>query len=131
MCYEMASGCSITKNTFECGPTRTGSSLSEIRNESHNIQQNLYSVIPQLSEETTIFHPTWVRRNSIMYKNNNAYVVVRSDGLDPVFGRIDDILVTGGNMVVFYLCLCKTEYFDHFHAYVISDIQDFVSFSFG
>lgn len=34
--------------------------------------------------DTVVTHPSWVRRDGIVYKNNNAYVIVDSDGLKPV-----------------------------------------------
>ena len=47
--------------------------------------------------------------------------IIKSDGLDPIFGQLDDILVVGGDQIVFILSLCKLLYFDsHYHAYVIS-----------
>ena len=52
---------------------------------------------------------------------NNAYLIVDTDGLDPVFGRLDEILVIGGDQVVFVASMCKSLYFDdHYHAYAIS-----------
>ena len=55
------------------------------------------------------------------YKSNNAFLITETDGLDPVFGRLDEVLVDGGDMIVFVLSICKTKYFDsHFHAYAIS-----------
>ena len=35
----------------------------------------------------------------VLYKCNNTYVIVGSDGLDPIFGRLDELLVVGGNAV--------------------------------
>ena len=68
-----------------------------------------------------MFRPTWVRRNGVLYQSNNAYLITSSDGLDPVFVPIDDVMVIGGDMVIFGLSLCKVSYFDcHYHAYVVT-----------
>ena len=53
-----------------------------------NLQDSLVSILPQLSVESQIFHPTWVRQNGTLYQNNNAYLVTGSDGLDPIFSRL-------------------------------------------
>ena len=48
-------------------------------------------------------------------------IITDSDGLDPIFSRLDDLMVVGGDMVIFLISVCKVLYFDsHFHAYVIS-----------
>ena len=48
-------------------------------------------------------------------------MIVQSDGLDPIFGQINEILVIGGDSVIFGVSVCKVLYFDdHYHAYVIS-----------
>ena len=77
----------------------------------------LYKLVPELSSEATVFHPSWVRKNSVTYSNNNAYLIIDSDGMDPVFG---DILVLSGNMVIFLLSLCTADFDSHFHAYAIT-----------
>ncbi len=52
---------------------------------------------------------------------NNAFATTGSDGLDPRFACIQDLIVIGGDMVFFCVKLCDVLYFDdHFHAYVIN-----------
>lgn len=52
--------------------------------------------------------------------NNNAYVVIGHDGLDPVFASIEEVIVIGCDMVLFSVQHCDVCYFDdHYHAYVI------------
>ena len=120
MCYEMANGNIVMDSSVECGPARLGGGLSFVKDETSDVQEGLRSIVPELGQEVTVFRPTWARKHSITYQNNNAYVMVRSDGLDPIFGHIDDIFVIGGDMVFFVLSLCKTLYFDdHYHAYVV------------
>ena len=116
MCYELASG-SIVHAPFECGPARCGTGLTIVKNEPKNIQDHLISVLPQC----TIFRPRWVKQNGITYQDNNAYLITSSDGLDPEFSRLDDLMVIGGDLVIYVVSLCEVQYFDsHFHAYVIS-----------
>ena len=41
--------------------------------------------------------------------------------MDPIFGKLNELLVMCGNVPVFSVSLCKVLYFeDHYHAYVIS-----------
>ena len=48
-------------------------------------------------------------------------ILTISDGLDPEFGHLDDIIVVGGDKVIFVMSKCKVLYFDsHYHSYVIS-----------
>lgn len=118
MCYEQSSG-RLIDTTIECGPATKGCSVTCVRDETHDIQDSLLGLFPQLSLEATVFHPTWVRRNGIQYQSNNTYLVTGSDGLDPVFSRLDDLMLIGGDMVVFVVSTCKVLYFDsHYHAYV-------------
>lgn len=120
MCYELASG-SLVRVPFECGPARCGTGLTLVKDETKNIQDSLISVIPQISLESSIFRPRWVQQNGTMYQNNNVYLITGSDGLDPIFSRLDDLMVVGGDLVVFVTSLCEVVYFDsHYHAYVIS-----------
>lgn len=42
------------------------------------------------------------------------------DGLDPVFAFIEELIVIGGDMVLFSVQHCDVRYFDdHYHAYVV------------
>ena len=54
--------------------------------------------LPQISLECLIFRPSWVRQNGTQYRNNNTYLITDSDGLDPIFSRLDDIMVVGGDI---------------------------------
>ena len=92
-----------------------------MKEEASDIQRCLQSILPELSLEASIFRPTWVIKDGVRYQNNNAYVVIHFDGLDPVFGRLDELLVVGGSTIIFHTTDCKVLYFDdHYHAYVIS-----------
>ena len=120
ICYELASG-SLVRIPFECGPACSGTGLSLVKDETNNIQASLTTAIPNLSLESTIFRPRWVEQNGITYQSNNAYLITGSDGLDPIFSRLDSLIVVGGDLVVFVTSQCEVLYFDsHFHSYVIS-----------
>ena len=116
-CYEMASG-NLLRPIFECGPVNTVSSL---RSESSALKQSILDMFPGISEESQVSHPSWVKKDGVTYKNNNAYVVVQYDGLDPLYGYIDDLVVIAGDLLLFNVRMCTTQYFDdHFHSYVIN-----------
>ena len=87
-----------------------------MRQETSDVQRNLFSSI-----DCKVFRPTWICDNGILYKCNNTYVIVGSDGLDPIFGQLDELLVVGGNMVIFIASICKVLYFNsRYHAYSFS-----------
>lgn len=117
MCYEMAND-KLLEETFECGPSTTNTSI--VKEENDFIQAELSRMVPQLSQEAAVFRPAWININGIRYKCNNAFLLLETDGMDPVFGHLDDILVVGGSFVVYCVSLCITLYFeDHYHSYVI------------
>ena len=118
--YELASG-NLIKSTFQCGPPTHGTGITHVHQEPKNIQENLVKLFSNLDSDTTVFRAKWVSKNGILYQCNNAHVIIDTDRLDPVFGRIDEVLVVGGDQIVFVVSLCKTEYFDgHYHSYVIN-----------
>ena len=102
MCYQMASG-KLINSPLECEPAQRGTGISLVRNELKNIQENLRHLIPELSLDCQVFKPKWIKHNGILCKSNNVYLITGFDGLDPVFSRLDDLLVVGGNLVVFNL----------------------------
>lgn len=121
--YEMASG-RIADSPIQCGPpAEAGSGIVLLKHESQDFQFGICSIFPQLSEEASVYHTKWVNNNGILYRNNNVYVIIKSDGLDPVFGQLDNILVIGGNLVIFVLYICGVLFFDdHYHAYVVRQL---------
>lgn len=65
-----------------------------------------------------------MKQNGLTFKCSNCYVIIGSDGLNPIFGRVDDILVLGGDLCIL-VTHCKVDYFDdHYHAYVIHPSPD-------
>ena len=116
MCYEIASG-NLISDQLECGPFI---STGLVQDECENFREMLQLVVPQIDPEVTICRPKWVKLGGILYKPNDAYVVLESDGLDPVFGLIIDILVLSNCLVVFHVMKYRTLYFsEHYHAYAV------------
>lgn len=119
MCYEMASGQLVKKDT-ECGPAKHNSGLSCVQGETSCIRDALKELFPQLNEQTSVFRPKWICKLSTMYKEK-SFIIIGSDGLDPVFGRIEDILVIAGDYVLFVVVVFNVLYFEsHYHAYALS-----------
>ena len=74
-----------------------------------------------------MFRPTWVRREGVVYK---AFLISGSDGLDPLFVKLDELLVIGGSTLLFVVILMLTanksvmyEKYDNnvYHAHRIND----------
>ena len=94
--------------------------LTVVKDESRNIHDSLMKTLPQMSCDSTIFHPTWVRKDGILYQANNTYLVTDLDGLDPIFSYLHEVLLVSSHVVVFVVSNCVTLHFDrHYHAYVI------------
>lgn len=116
MCYELASN-NIFFTPLECGP---GSSPTFFHSESEDMKAALLNVIPSISPDCSIFRPTWICTNHKTYKANNCFLIKGTDGLDPVFVRLVELLVLHATQVVFIVQECKVLYFDeHYHSYVI------------
>ena len=113
-CYELANG-SILSKPIECGP---GKGPSTLLNETNDIKEGLLQLM-DISLQSTVFHPNWVRKDGILYKDD-VFLITGSDGLDPLFVQLAELLVVGGDMVVFVVHPCITLYFDsHYHSYVV------------
>ena len=49
-----------------------------------------------------------------------VFLIKESDGLDPKFVKLEEILVIGNCLITFIVDECKVLYFDdHYHAYAI------------
>lgn len=120
MCYAQASE-KLVCSSFECGPPLRETGITLVKDENNDIQDSLLHIVPDLSLEAVVFHPKWVKKDGILYQCNNVYLITGSDGLDPIFSHLDDLLVIGGDMCVFVVSLCNVNYYDsHYHAYVIN-----------
>lgn len=117
MCYQSASGFFLN-SPCECGP---GPLPQELSAEPIALQTMLKTVLPFVDSSTLIFRPSWVKKNGITYKSNNAYLIIGgSDDTEPKFGRILNILILGGDVIVFHVqCYNVVYYDDHFHSFVI------------
>ena len=119
ICYQRASG-SLTERNYEYAPLKPGTTALSLSEEADDIKQNALKILPEIDLMVMVFQPTWIRKDGVLYKNNNAYLVIGSDGLDPLFGRLDELLVIGNN-IVFLVTKCNVLYFDsHYRAYVIN-----------
>ena len=109
---------SLLLSRLECGPTTT--TPVKLMDENELIRSRIIEQVPGVCMDTMVSHPNWVYQDGVTYKNNNAYVVIGHDGMDPVFALIEDLIVIGGDMVLFCVRNCIVRYFDdHYHAYVV------------
>ena len=116
MCYEMASNNAFF-TPLECGP---GGSPSYFHSETEDIKASLLRIIPDINQDCYIFRPTWVRKDGKTYKPNNCFLIKGTDGLDPVFVCVLELLVLHGSVLVFIAQEYTVLYFDeHFHSYVV------------
>lgn len=116
MCYEMSASRLIC-SSFECGPAKSPTLLKD---EKYDIQDHIIREVPNIAMDTLLHRPNWVCRDRVQYKSNNAYIIVGTDGLDPCFAYVDELIVVGGDLLFFLVRLCEVLYFDdHYHAYVI------------
>ena len=118
MCYEMSSE-QVLSSKLECGPL---SSVTYLRDESQETQDAIRKIFSttDISPDITLTRPNWIKYFGTLYKNSNAFVIIGSDGLDPLFAKIMSFIVVGSDFAVLEVNLCKTLYFDsHFSSYVI------------
>ena len=116
MCYEMASN-NVFSTSLECGP---GGDPTLFHSESEDIKAALLNIIPNVNPMCSIFRPMWICKDSKIYKFNNCFLIKGTDGLDPLFVRLLELLVLNGSQVIFIVQEYKVIYFDeHFHSYVI------------
>lgn len=101
MCYMMASN-SLLRSSLQCGPAKQGcSGISYVKDEPANIQHQLLNLWPSSSIENTLFKPTWVNKDGTLFQDNNAFLIIGSDGLDPKFGCLTEILVLCNDLLIF------------------------------
>ncbi len=92
LCYELSTG-RLLDTPIETGPCSDPSLLS---NEPQHVQECLRAVVPGVSEEVSLSRPTWVKKNGLTFKHN-CYVIIGSDGLNPIFGGVGRSLpIRGG-----------------------------------
>ena len=101
-CYQLASSTGFLDPMLECGPSVGGhSNHSLLKEKVNSLQTKIVRVLPGVSLDSAVFRPTWVRREGVVYKANNCFLISGSDGLDPLFVKLDELLVISGNTLLF------------------------------
>ena len=127
MCFQSSSG-GLFQSCFECGPGGPPHILSD---EPESVLDSIRNVLPNISDDATIFHPKWVKKEGIRYHTNNCYVITGCDGTDPIFSRIMDLLVVSGDLLLLQVHHYQNQYFDdHFQGYFVSSASPFMSIVF-
>ena len=60
------------------------------------MRKALLKLFPDMSVDCAIFRPSWVIYNCKTYKANNCFLIKGTDGLDPMFVRLVEVLVLHG-----------------------------------
>lgn len=116
LCYKSSTD-ALLKQQFECGPSSLSHALSS---ETQDFKESFHQLLPNVNHDTIISHPSWIQVNGVLYKQNNCYVITGSDGTDPTFARVVDIIVASPDVSLLKLQSYPVSYFDeHFHSYVI------------
>ena len=116
LCYQLAK-CDLLGFPLECGPGDTPSPLSS---EPDSIHEHILHSNPAVDTSSSVFRPSWVRYEGVVYKANNCYLIKESDGLDIRFVKLAEILVISNSLVTFVVHDCRVLYFDnHYHAYAV------------
>ena len=79
MCYQSASG-ELLRPNFECGP----GDQQTLGDMAASVIECIRNAIPNINNDTFVFHPTWVKKDGIKYHKNNCYIITGSDGTDPI-----------------------------------------------
>ena len=114
LCYQLAK-CDLLSFPLECGP---GDNPAPLSSEPDSLSESILRSNPAVDASSSVFRPSWVRYEGVLYKTNNCYLIKESDGLDPKFIKLVEILVIGNSLVIFVVNDCRVLYFDnHYHAY--------------
>ena len=113
----MASG-SLLHDQLECGP---GPVSTTLESEPISRRNAVLLIFPDVSMETTVFKPCWIKKHGVVFKKQDCYVVADStqDG-DPQFARLDEISVLASSTVLFFITVCWSTFDSHLHAYHIT-----------
>ena len=112
LCYQLAK-CDL-RFSLECGP---GDNSSPLSSEPDSLSESILRSNPTLDASSSVFRPSWVLYERVLYKANNCFLIKESDGLDPKFVKLE---VIGNCLITFIVNECKVLYFDdHYHAYAI------------
>ena len=115
LCWELSTG-NLLDNPIECSP---GQTVTELISEPLSVKANIQLLFPNISEHVMVSRPVWVKCSGSLVKKG-AYLITGSDGLHPIFGKVEELLVLSDALVLL-VHLVKTLYFDdHYHAYVVT-----------
>ena len=71
-----------------------------------------------LTLEAFVSHPSFIKYNGVLFKIN-AFILLKYDVFEPVFAKINDLLLVE-NCAYMVCCEYTTQFYDiHYHAYVI------------
>ena len=88
-----------------------------VRKELLPVQPNVDAHVD--SESVPVTHPNWVKVQSTKY-TKGAYVIVKYDPIDPVFGKIVDILLVDKTVVLSLEKFVSQYFYPHYNAFVVS-----------
>ena len=76
-CYQMASSKNeLLRMLLECGPAvKSSGGPSVLQDESSTLKEAIIHVLPDVSLTSTVFRPTWVKQDGIMYKADNCFLI--------------------------------------------------------
>ena len=114
-CYENASSVIVVSES-EFGP---GPSPNVLMSESESRKTTIISLLPDISMETTVFKPKWMKTNGTTLKVKDCFVVSEFSDNDPTFGRVDEIYILGASTIVLILSPCSAIFDSHYQAYFI------------
>ena len=100
-----------------CGP---GKETKNFRDMPAELVSHIQNALPGVSIDIPIYHSNWVKKYGNHYDTNNCFVLIGSDGIDPIFGQVVDIYVACGDTILLHNQHYKTTYYDeHFHSFMV------------
>ena len=114
-CYENASS-GIVASEPEFGP---GPSPDVLMSESESRKTSIITLFPDISMETSVFKPRWMKTYGTTLKVKDCFVVTGSSNDEPTFGRIDEIYVLGAATVLLIISPCSALFDSHHQGYFI------------
>ena len=95
LCYELSA------DKFLYSPTENGPCQKQalLRFETQDVQRSL-SLLPGISEDTSVCHLFWIKQDRITVKRSCCYVIIAVNELDSTFARIEDILYIMGEVIL-------------------------------
>lgn len=115
LCHQIQSDPCMLTPRLEISPKQLSSTLSC---EDQYIQCEIKRLIPNLSADSNVFHPDWVKLQSSHFCKG-LYILLKYDTMHPVFGKIIDLVIFNDNLII-----CIAEYYgdifcSHYNAFTI------------